>query len=162
MATKKSAAEVELEKAEAEAHKLHPLLTQGNDVAPITRGELKTILGDLLTMMATGKPIALEKDEAALTKLTNDVGNLIGLQFEQQKKITDLRSEVDQIKAAAAPAPPAPADTSGADDLKKLEIPALKDFAKANGVSLDGLPAPLQDDKDALADYIAANMNLPK
>jgi hypothetical protein len=48
MATRKSAAETKPQKAEQEYVKLHPLVSQGNDVAPITRGELRVILEDLL------------------------------------------------------------------------------------------------------------------
>ena len=47
-APKADAAEQELQKAEAEYVKLHPLAATGNDVAPITRGELRIILEDLL------------------------------------------------------------------------------------------------------------------
>ena len=50
-APKADAAEQELQKAEAEYIKLHPLASQGNDVAPITRGELRIILEDLLAQM---------------------------------------------------------------------------------------------------------------
>ena len=56
MATRKSAAEAELQKAEQEYAKLHPLAAQGNDVSPITRGELRIILEDLLSQI--GKPVA--------------------------------------------------------------------------------------------------------
>ena len=47
-APKADAAEQELQKAEAEYIKLHGSLYQGYDVSPITRGELKVILEDLL------------------------------------------------------------------------------------------------------------------
>jgi len=50
-APKADAAEQELQKAEAEYIKLHPLAATGNDVAPITRGELRIILEDLLAQM---------------------------------------------------------------------------------------------------------------
>jgi hypothetical protein len=50
-ASKPNTAEQELQKAEAEYVKLHPLASQGNDVAPITRGELRIILEDLLAQM---------------------------------------------------------------------------------------------------------------
>jgi len=48
MTSRKSAAEADPQKAEQEYVKLHPLASQGNDVAPITRGELRIILEDLL------------------------------------------------------------------------------------------------------------------
>ncbi len=66
---------------------------------------------------------------------------------------------------APAPAPavaPAPAaakpgiDLSGASDLMKLSLKALKDFAATNAIDISGLPR----DKQLLAEYIAANMNL--
>ena len=72
-------------------------------------------------------------------------------------------------KPGAVPAEPAkpsvgngPADTTGADELKKLSVKAIKDFAAANNVDLSNLPAPLQGDKNALADYVAAALNVQK
>ena len=59
MATRKSsAAESELQKAESKYHRLHPLATQGNDVSPVTRGELRIILEDLLVKIGSGVPVA--------------------------------------------------------------------------------------------------------
>lgn len=51
-ARKSSAGEAELQKVKKESPQLHPLVTQGNQVAPITRGELRIILEDLLTKTA--------------------------------------------------------------------------------------------------------------
>lgn len=66
---RKSAAEQELQKAEAEYVKLHPLAAQGNDVAPVTRGELRIILEDLLGQLGKAAPApaikASEKPAAA-------------------------------------------------------------------------------------------------
>lgn len=56
MAPKSSAAEQQLQKAEAEYVKLHPLASQGNDVAPVTRGELRIILEDLLGQLGKAAP----------------------------------------------------------------------------------------------------------
>ena len=56
MATRKSAADAELQSAEQKYAKLHPLASQGNDVSPITRGELRIILEDLLAQL--GSPVA--------------------------------------------------------------------------------------------------------
>ena len=56
MAAKKSAAEQELQKAESEYVKLHPLASQGNDVSPVTRGELRIILEDLLGQLGKAAP----------------------------------------------------------------------------------------------------------
>ena len=53
-----AAAEQELQKAEANYHRLHPLATQGNDVSPVTRGELRIILEDLLVKIGSGVPVA--------------------------------------------------------------------------------------------------------
>ncbi len=47
-------------------------------------------------------------------------------------------------------------DLSGADDLMRLTIPQLKGFAATNGIDVAGLPR----NKQLLAEYIAANMNL--
>jgi len=61
-APKTDAAEQELQKAETEYVKLHPLAATGNDVAPITRGELRIILEDLLGQL--GKEVAAPVDQA--------------------------------------------------------------------------------------------------
>ena len=53
-----AAAEQELQKAEAKYHRLHPLATQGNDISPVTRGELRIILEDLLVKIGSGVPVA--------------------------------------------------------------------------------------------------------
>ncbi len=62
--------------------------------------------------------------------------------------------------AAAVPtakvAPLPQLDLSGADDLMKFTIAQLKDIAAMNGIDVAGLPR----NKQLLADYIAANMNL--
>jgi len=61
MASKNSAAEQQLQKAEAEYVKLHPLASQGNDVAPVTRGELRIILEDLLAQLGKAAPAPATK-----------------------------------------------------------------------------------------------------
>lgn len=121
MAASKSAAESELQKAEAAYVKLHPLASQGNDVAPVTRGELRIILEDLLAQMGKLAP-------------------------------------APAAPAVAAPdaAAPAQVNTDGADELKKLSLKALKDLAAKHNIDISALP----EEKDLLADYIAANMNL--
>jgi hypothetical protein len=66
MATRKNtAAEAELQRAEAEYVKLHPLASQGNDVSPVTRGELRIILEDLLTQLGKAAPVEAPKAAAA-------------------------------------------------------------------------------------------------
>ena len=183
MADQNSAAEVELQKAEAEAHKLHPLLTQGNDVAPVTRGELKIILGDLLGKLASGGPIEVKGDdvgrlslavsqlanrvranEVALAKLGDDMGKLVGLEFELKHRLDVLEG-----KGAAPAAPAAPADggagsssapgldTSGAEDLAKFTVQQLKDMAARNNIDLTPVDG---QKKEVLVDFLAAALNL--
>ena len=53
-----AAAEQELQKAETQYAQLHGLLYQGYDVAPVTRGELRIILEDLLVKIGSGVPVA--------------------------------------------------------------------------------------------------------
>ena len=62
---RKSAAEQELQKAEAEYIKLHPLASQGNDVSPVTRGELRIILEDLLGQLGKAAPAPAPAPAAA-------------------------------------------------------------------------------------------------
>ena len=77
------AAEQELQKAEAEYHRLHPLATQGNAVSPVTRGELRIILEDLLVKIGSGVPIATTPAPArapvAPTVDTSGAGQLLNL-----------------------------------------------------------------------------------
>ena len=47
-------------------------------------------------------------------------------------------------------------DLSGADDLMQFTVAQLKDFAAMNGIDVTGLPR----NKQLLAEYIAANMNI--
>ena len=182
MADQNSAAEAELQKAEAEAHKLHPLLTQGNDVAPVTRGEMKTVLEDLLGKLASGGPIEVKGDdvgkislavsqlanrvranEVALAKLGDDMGKLVGLEFELKHRLDVLEGK------SAAPAPAAPAaggagsssapglDTSGAEDLAKFTVQQLKDMAARNNIDITPVEG---QKKEVLVDFLAAALNL--
>ena len=59
-----AAAEQELQKAETQYAQLHGLLYQGYDVSPVTRGELRIILEDLLVKIGSGVPIATSPDPA--------------------------------------------------------------------------------------------------
>ena len=74
-----AAAEQELQKAEVEYHHLHPLATQGNDVSPVTRGELRIILEDLLVKIGSGVPIATSPAPAAPTIDTSGADQLLSL-----------------------------------------------------------------------------------
>lgn len=183
MADQKSAAEVELQKAEAEAHKLHPLLTQGNDVAPVTRGELKTVLEDLLGKLASGGPIEVKGDEVAkielaisqlanrvraneeaLAKLGADMGKLVGFEFDLKHRLDVLEGKGPAPAAPAAPAgggagsSSAPGiDTSGAEDLAKFTVQQLKDMAALNNIDISAVEG---QKKEVLVDFIAAALNL--
>lgn len=96
MATKKSAAETELEKVEAEYIKLHPLASTGNDVAPITRGELRMILEDMLGQMAGGATAA-PADLTAHLKQLDDLGARL-MQMEG-KLVREKEAMVQRIEA---------------------------------------------------------------
>lgn len=104
--------------------------------------------------LAGGKSASLVKDEKAIGDLIQAVGA--------------LANRIKALEGAPAPDPGVPSpdptatpklSTAGKDDLMKLELSALLDFAKKHGIDISGLP---QDDKGLLADYIAASMNLPK
>ena len=152
MASQKSAAEQEIQKAEAEYAKLHPLASQGYDVAPITRGELRLILEDLLVKVASGDPIRLSKDEKAIGDIAKGLAQL-------SNRMAALESAVS---AAASPAPGKPEkpgkpqlNTQGADELKALGLDGIKAAAQMNGIDISHLP----EEIDLLADFVAAAMN---
>lgn len=153
MASKKLSVdgEAELRKAEQEYAKLHPLASQGNDVAPITRGELRIILEDLLTKLANGDPIRLQKDEKAIGDMVLAVGQLIG----RIKALED--AALAPAPAPAAAASPAQPNLQGKDQILALSRTAMEKFAKAHGIDISGVET-LPD--EGLAEYIAANMNL--
>jgi len=153
------AAEQEMQKVEAAAHELHPLLSQGNDVAPITRGELKMIVADLLTKLAGGAPITIASstpavDPAAVTDLAHQIntesasrGALTivvsdhmsdnGIHHSEDDIIQLVRRELmNQARASAAPAAPsAPAPDGaylarGVEQMAALDLDELKELAK--------------------------------
>src|SRR5210317_174391 len=101
MATKKTDnAELELEKAEKQYHQLHPLASQGNDVAPVTRGELRIILEDMIGKLASGTPIKLQKDEKAIRDLQLAASKL-ELNTEKLAE-ADLKAETEHAQLALA------------------------------------------------------------
>ena len=120
------AAEQEMQKVEAAAHELHPLLSQGNDVAPITRGELKMIVADLLAKLAGGAPISIASavdpavvtdlahqinvesaSRGALTMVVSDHMSDNGIHHSEDDIIQLVRRELmNQATASAAPAAP--------------------------------------------------------
>jgi len=153
------AAEQEMQKVEAAAHELHPLLSQGNDVAPITRGELKMIVADLLAKLAGGAPITIASsapavDPAAVTDLAHQIntesasrGALTivvsdhmsdnGIHHSEDDIIQLVRRELmNQARASAAPAAPsAPAPDGaylarGVEQMAALDLDELKELAK--------------------------------
>jgi len=142
------AAEQEMQKVEAAAHELHPLLSQGNDVAPITRGELKMIVADLLTKLAGGAPITIASsapavDPAAVTDLAHQIntesasrGALTivvsdhmsdnGIHHSDADIIQLIRNELLNAhlmatEASAAPAAPSAPAAGGVDLAKGVE-----------------------------------------
>jgi len=153
------AAEQEMQKVEAAAAELHPLLSQGNDVAPITRGELKMIVADLLAKLAGGAPITIASsapavDPAAVTDLAHQIntesasrGALTivvsdhmsdnGIHHSEDDIIQLVRRELmNQARASAAPAAPsAPAPDGaylarGVEQMAALDLDELKELAK--------------------------------
>ena len=153
------AAEQEMQKVEAAAHELHPLLSQGNDVAPITRGELKMIVADLLTKLAGGAPITIASsapavDPAAVTDLAHQINTESASRGALTIVVSDHMSDNDihhseddiiqlvrrelmnQARASAAPAAPsAPAPDGaylarGVEQMAALDLDELKELAK--------------------------------
>ncbi len=153
------AAEQEMQKVEAAAHELHPLLSQGNDVAPITRGELKMIVADLLAKLAGGAPITIASsapavDPAAVTDLAHQINTESASRGALTIVVSDHMSDNDihhseddiiqlvrrelmnQARASAAPAAPsAPAPDGaylarGVEQMAALDLDELKELAK--------------------------------
>ena len=186
------AAEQELQKVEAAAHELHPLLSQGNDVAPITRGELKMIVADLLAKLAGGAPISIASavDPAVVTDLAHQIntesasrGALTivvsdhmsdnGIHHSEDDIIQLVRRELmNQATASAAPAPaPAPAAPSapaagGVDLAKGVEQMAalgLKELKElAKRNNFDTTSIADQTDVELWRQFVTACLNTAK
>lgn len=148
-----------LTKAEQRYKQAHPLAPVGNDVSPVTRGELLSILEELVTTLAGGGEVRLEKDEKTIggllegaRKLDSDLGLVA-------KGMTDLAARVAALEGKNAPEPakpPAP-DTSGKDQILALGRSAMEQLAKDKKIDISGFgDAP----DEVLAEFIAANMNL--
>ena len=182
------AAEQELQKVEAAAHELHPLLSQGNDVAPVTRGELKMIVADLLAKLAGGAPISIASavDPAAVTDLAHQInvesasrGALTivvsdhmsdnGIHHSEDDIIQLVRRElVNQATASAAPAPAAPSApaaggvdlTKGVEQMAALGLKELKELAKRNNFDTTSIAD--QTDVELWRQFVTACLNTAK
>jgi len=177
MATRKSAADAELQKAEKEYHQLHPLASQGNDVAPVTRGELRIILEDLLTKLASGTPIKLQKDEKAIrdlqlaaSKLELNTEKLAEADLKAETEhaqfalaISQLTARIDALEGkSAAPATPvktAQLNKQGWEQFMGLGRKGMFAYAKSQNIDVQGFK-PDGDDDRALAEYLAINENM--
>jgi hypothetical protein len=146
-----------LQKAEAAFVKLHPLAAQGNDVAPITRGELRTILDDLIAQLgqAAGAP--------DLQKVRDDMAAFVTGIGQVTKRVVSLEKAVSDLLQAGLKAPKPdpvvqpPVDTSGVDSLLKLTREQLLQVAKDHNIDIsaaDGQP------DEVLANLIAATLNV--
>ena len=183
------AAEQELQKVEAAAHELHPLLSQGNDVAPITRGELKMIVADLLTKLAGGAPITIASsapavDPAVVTDLAHQIntesasrGALTivvsdhmsdnGIHHSEDDIIQLVRRELmNQATASAAPAAPSAPAAGGVDLAKGVEqmaalgLKELKELAKRNNFDTTSIAD--QTDVELWRQFVTACLNTAK
>ena len=106
MATRKSAAEQELQKAEAEYVKLHPLAAKGNDVSPVTRGELRIILEDLLVQLGKApapapEPVKEEPKKPEKPLTDKELNEMTVEQLKMVAKWNDL--DVSQIATSDDP-----------------------------------------------------------
>ena len=180
------AAEQEMQKVEAAAHELHPLLSQGNDVAPVTRGELKMIVADLLTKLAGGAPISIASavDPAAVTDLAHQIntesasrGALTivvsdhmsdnGIHHSDADIIQLVRRELmNQATASAAPAAPSAPAAGGVDLAKGVEqmaalgLKELKELAKRNNFDTTSIAD--QTDVELWRQFVTACLNTAK
>ena len=180
------AAEQEMQKVEAAAHELHPLLSQGNDVAPITRGELKMIVADLLAKLAGGAPISIASavDPAVVTDLAHQIntesasrGALTivvsdhmsdnGIHHSEDDIIQLVRRELmNQATASAAPAAPSAPAAGGVDLAKGVEqmaalgLKELKELAKRNNFDTTSIAD--QTDVELWRQFVTACLNTAK
>ena len=180
------AAEQEMQKVEAAAHELHPLLSQGNDVAPVTRGELKMIVADLLAKLAGGAPISIASavDPAVVTDLAHQIntesasrGALTivvsdhmsdnGIHHSEDDIIQLVRRELmNQATASAAPAAPSAPAAGGVDLAKGVEqmaalgLKELKELAKRNNFDTTSIAD--QTDVELWRQFVTACLNTAK
>ena len=180
------AAEQEMQKVEAAAHELHPLLSQGNDVAPITRGELKMIVADLLAKLAGGAPISIASavdpavvtdlahqinvesaSRGALTMVVSDHMSDNGIHHSEDDIIQLVRRELmNQATASAAPAAPSAPAAGGVDLAKGVEqmaalgLKELKELAKRNNFDTTSIAD--QTDVDLWRQFVTACLNTAK
>ena len=180
------AAEQEMQKVEAAAHELHPLLSQGNDVAPITRGELKMIVADLLAKLAGGAPISIASavdpavvtdlahqinvesaSRGALTMVVSDHMSDNGIHHSEDDIIQLVRRELmNQATASAAPAAPSAPAAGGVDLAKGVEqmaalgLEELKELAKRNNFDTTSIAD--QTDVELWRQFVTACLNTAK
>ena len=180
------AAEQEMQKVEAAAHELHPLLSQGNDVAPITRGELKMIVADLLAKLAGGAPISIASavdpavvtdlahqintesaSRGALTMVVSDHMSDNGIHHSEDDIIQLVRRELmNQATASAAPAAPSAPAAGGVDLAKGVEqmaalgLKELKELAKRNNFDTTSIAD--QTDVELWRQFVTACLNTAK
>jgi hypothetical protein len=183
------AAEQELVSAETQYAQLHGVLYQGYDVAPVTRGELRIILEDLLGKLAGGAPISLASsapavDPAAVTDLAHQINTESASRGALTIVVSDHMSDNDihhseediiqlvrrelmnQAKASAAPAAPsAPAPDGtylarGIEQVAALDLDELKELAKQNNFDTTSIAD--QTDVGLWRQYVTACFNTAK
>jgi hypothetical protein len=184
-----NAAEQELVSAETQYAQLHGVLYQGYDVAPVTRGELRIILEDLLGKLAGGAPISLASsapavDPAAVTDLAHQINTESASRGALTIVVSDHMSDNDihhseediiqlvrrelmnQAKASAAPAAPsAPAPDGtylarGIEQVAALDLDELKELAKQNNFDTTSIAD--QTDVGLWRQYVTACFNTAK
>jgi hypothetical protein len=184
-----NAAEQELVSAETQYAELHGVLYQGYDVAPVTRGELRIILEDLLGKLAGGAPISLASsapavDPAAVTDLAHQINTESASRGALTIVVSDHMSDNDihhseediiqlvrrelmnQAKASAAPAAPsAPAPDGtylarGIEQVAALDLDELKELAKQNNFDTTSIAD--QTDVGLWRQYVTACFNTAK
>jgi len=183
------AAEQELVSAETQYAELHGVLYQGYDVAPVTRGELRIILEDLLGKLAGGAPISLASsapavDPAAVTDLAHQINTESASRGALTIVVSDHMSDNDihhseediiqlvrrelmnQARASAAPAAPsAPAPDGtylarGIEQVAALDLDELKELAKQNNFDTTSIAD--QTDVGLWRQYVTACFNTAK
>ena len=161
-----ASAEASLADAEAAYVKLHPLASQGNDVSPITRGELRLILEDLLMQMGKAAPgtggapgggvgaADVQELQDGLQKLRNDMASMVGGLNQVLQRVIALENAM-LPKDSGGHAPQL--DMSGAEQFLALGWDRMVEYASTNGIDISVVTP---RNEQMLAEFLAAAANL--
>lgn len=119
--------------------------------------DIQWLSGSIAFVIVQNPGEAYKKGDQVTVNSADVGGTGSGLVFV----VAGVSPEPDFALKSAQPPKAAPlsagVDLSGSEGLMKLPVSALKNFAAMQGIDVSGLP---DNNKQLLAEYIAANMNL--